>query len=210
MKLSLSTLFVLLTFTGIAQVNFVNRSLTIDTLSVVYAGMDNEIEISNYSPKSKTTVTTSTGYLTSLSPNRYLVRPSHDSTSMTIAIREKNKTVAARRFAVHTMPAPVAIIPGIADSIATVEEILSAGMLRVDYPHCFYRHNDRITQFNVTIHAGGSDDPAFKSDHYIFPPKLASAISKLKKGDELVFDNIRMMTRLGDTVKLPPFVIRIK
>lgn len=209
MKLNISILLLLLTFTGIAQVNIVNRSLTNDSLPILYAGMENQIEIVHYSPKSKSVVTMSQGEISNLAPNpnKYIARSLVDSIAI-ITIREKNKTVFSRSFAVESIPDPVAMVGGITDSTATVQQVLISGMLRVNFPNCFLRHNFSISSFHLTIIDAGTQTE-LPSPHYIFPPEMVKAISKVVPGAVLRFDNIRMMSPDGRTRKLKSFSIRI-
>jgi hypothetical protein len=207
MKLILSTLFVWLTFTGIAQVNIVNRSLTNDTLSILYSGVDNEIEIAGYSVKPKSIISITGGSISTLNPITYLVRTGSDSTAI-IMIKEKSKTVFTRRFTVENIPDPVAIVGDIRDTIATVQQILASGMLKIEFPNSYYRHTATISSFDVTV-IKGDKFTDIRSSHYIFPPEMTKVIGELAPGDKLIFNNIRMIQPGGRNRQLAAFQLRI-
>ena len=201
----LSLLTILLPCCLPAQVNIINRSLTDSTMKIVYAGVDNRLEITGLENFQRITITTTRGSLAKTGRLIYSIRTSGEYT-LFISVIKDGLIVLHEKFNSEELTEPVARIGNLKDSIGTVDDILANPVLSVDFPGTFYRDSCKITEFEFR-------DKLFESPLKTNGNKLTDEqielIKKTKKREDIIVENISAACG-GTIIELKALRIKIR
>ena len=128
-----------------------------------------------------------------------------------ISFQSKGQKIASKVFRIDTIFNLNARLAGVKDSFATVQEIISNPFLIIESPKSFYKVRCLARSFVLSMDAPGFEDSnPYLIVGYVIPPYVIKRIKELRKGDNMLFDQIIMNCADCRTRKIPPFKIIIK
>lgn len=195
-----------------AQVAIINRSLTDSSLNIAYVGVDNAIEIIGHKVVGKLDFSTTNGAIRDLGKNRYVLNPNPDRQGQSIVgFYINGKKIASKTFRIDTLGNLIARLAGVRESFATVQEIISNPFLVLEFPKTFFKHNFYIRSFELTMDAPDIEDiDPYVVTRDIIPSNAIDKIKKMRRGSEMLFDQIIVLCPDCGARKLQPFKIIIK
>ena len=163
------TLFLGIALSSTAQVEILNRSLVDSTLSFLYIGVENKIELSNV-PSKQVRFEITNGSITTKGPGTALVTV-FSGDSSTILCYSGDSLLARKAFKVDTIPGPHPQFGSIKTLFATVEDIVANSYVVVVLKNCYYKHSLKPLGFRFRISNERNEDN-YKYSKYMIGGKL--------------------------------------
>jgi hypothetical protein len=193
------------------QINIINRSLFDSSLNLVYLGVENNLVLKGFTPgNSKLTFSATNGTITDNSDGLYLLTPAKQGECI-VSFYNRGQKIISKIFRVYILKDLTVRLASIKDSFATVNEIIANPFLVVESPGTFYKTNCHITAFQLSMDGPGFEDTnPYQISGHIIPSNVLNRIKKLRKGDMMLFDELRCVCNDSRVRKLKPFTITIK
>ena len=192
MKIPFSAFFLSISLSSTAQVQILNRSLIDSTLSYLYIGVENKIELLN-APKKQIRFEITNGSITPTGPGTAIATLVSDDSSV-ILCYSGDSLLARKVFKVDTIPAPGPQFGNITHFFATVEDIVANAYVVVVLRNCYYKHSLKPLGFRFRISNERNEDN-YKYSKYMIGGKLneeqISLIKQCVPGVTLIIDDLR-------------------
>jgi len=188
-----------------AQVDIINQNLVDDAPDILYFGTDNHLVVSGHNGRNiKLTVDGGSVSVRDEGFNVKVIKPG----SVSVEVYNGNQEIIKQKFSVHRVSNPVVHLGSIKDSKASVTEILKNAFLVIRLPGCYYKHDLKVISFDLVI-SNRVVIKVIKGKGYIFNHDMKEAIQKLKPGNKLFFENIRVRGSDSITRIMPILEIKI-
>ena len=191
-----------------AQINIINRSLTDSSLKIVYAGVDNFLEIKGVKTSDDVKVSISQGDVRKIDTTFILRVPGCES--IFITVQKKGRQILKEKFRCDQLYDPVLQLGAIKDSVASISEILINPFLHLFRENCFYKKQFMITSFRATFIGYDLDSVNTKATGNLLTQEQIDHIKKLRRRDKIFFNEIYAFGPDSRRRKLNPFTITIK
>lgn len=183
-------------------------------MNVFYSGLQNPVDISVPGvPDNMISVSLSRGSIRKVSGSSYIIEPGRAGKPdlevyVTAEIDGAKRRMPAKVFRVKNVPDPVAQVAGReSGDILKSELAAQVGVIAVmkdfDFDITF-----KVTGFRVSMNDKGYVVEEDSQTNRITPQQKA-LISKLRKGDQVIFSNIRAVGPDGNTRPLSPVVLKV-
>lgn len=194
----------------IGQINIVNKTLVDTTKHQLYKSIENTIIISGAKRYKNIMLKANKVEVVHLESTVFILRPFRSGLD-TLRLFANNKLVYIWPCIIDTIPNPIVRIANQMDTILTVRQILFSPFLSVHFPETNWDHRWRIYSFSTVI-AQVSEGNEFEnsSPSSRFTNQQMKIFQQLKKGDKILFENIRGGGPDSRTVKFPSFIVLIK
>jgi hypothetical protein len=193
----------------LGQVDILNIDLTDSTLNFIYTGLDNDLLITGLRDTSELKFT---GYKIKVTRNKDRLIATSSSVGIdTLKVFKKDKLLLAKVFEIRKWATPFVRLGDIKDTVASVQEIILNPVLiyvRQDY----YRYYSWVEQFALTITGakGNTLRPLESVEGNRLTEEMLRDIKKLKPGNKLSFEFIRIACADCSRPTMPAFTIMIK
>lgn len=208
-SLKLFLIFIFVSSIASAQVKIQNVSLFNPTLNILYVGIDNKLKITGLKDVSRTMITVNNKSFYPSKSNIFLLGMSTKGKSVLRAY-DRNKIIFKKEFLIDIIPEPKISLAGFSNTSLSIPQILKYNYLKSELPNCKLKINFPIVSFNMIIISKNQDTINISNKIYskIIPLQQERIIEKLKSGDKLIFEEIRVNG--PDDLFLQPFYIIIK
>jgi gliding motility-associated protein GldM len=191
-----------------AQENGKDAVVSAVKMNVLYRGISNPIEIAVPGVTSDKVSATITNGTINRVANGWEVIPGEQAVSI-ITVSVNNKKVSEKIFRVKYIPEPVAVFAGINNGAisrnsALKTEALEAKLIDFDWDLKF-----KIESFKFFI-SNDTEDIEIQSDGGKLTDKMKSLMSGLKRGQTIVFKDIKSIAPDGKIFDLNPIVLKIE
>jgi gliding motility-associated protein GldM len=177
-------------------------------MNVLYRGIPNPIEIAVPGVTSdKVTATITNGTIKRVT-NGWEVIPGGQTESI-ITVSANNKKVSEKIFRVKYIPKPVAVFAGISNGAISKDNVLKTEALEaklIDFDWDL-KFNIESFKFFISTDTGDIERP---SDGDKLTDKMKSLMSGLKRGQTIVFKDIKSIAPDGKIFDLNPIVLKIE
>ena len=210
-----ATYLLLFPLTVYAQVDIHNTRLTDPQLTMLYRGIENTIEVSGLDKDTTLKLTSATGEVLESKwnndPNLFFVKAGYADTD-TLRLYQADSLVLTRTYEIKKIGNPISQLGDIADTTATIQQILENPKLIVVIPDCYYDHRYRVFYFRVTfLKATGDTLRTFdRTNGNQLTKAQTKTISDLKTGDKIEFTEITATCPNCVNRRLSPLTIMIK
>jgi len=207
LKLLVPALFPLIT---LGQIKIVNNDLVDKTRHQLFRAFDNSIEISGVNTQKDIVLKGNSVNVEHLENARFIVRPFRRG-SDTLRLFAGNKLLYSWPCIIDTIPYPIVRIAKQMDTVLTVQQILLSPFLSVHFPASNWDHRYRVYSFSTMIFQTSVDDEIEElSPSNRFTDRQMKIFQQLKRGDRILFDNMRGGGPDSRTQKFPSFSVHIK
>jgi hypothetical protein len=211
MKIPFAAFFLSISLSSTAQVQILNRSLIDSTLSFLYIGVENKIELLN-APKKQVRFEITNGFISKTGPGTATAKLVSGDSSI-ILCYSGDSLLARKAFKVDTIPAPYARFGNITHFFATVEDIVANSYVVIALPNCYYKHSLKPLGFRFRIDNAHNEDN-YKYSKYMIGGKLneeqISLIKQCVPGVRLIIDDVRTDGKGVFSKKALSFVVVLK
>ena len=183
----LTFILIFLPLSVVAQYQICNKSLVDSSLSILYVGIENVIEIKGPDDLLDYELIVSTGTLTKMNNEENLysfVINNNKNLLDTLSIRSKNKELFSKVFKVEKVGYPVAKVGKIQDTLASTSELVSNPFLIVDIPNCSWKHDYQIRYYSLYFIANNDSVPF----NLIYPKGIVDTM--------YIFNNVTLIDSL--------------
>lgn len=211
MKYILVLLSLIYTARSCAQVDIINQSLTDSSLNIFYTGVDNRIKlkVKKDLPNYTVMVKGAGSSLAKIDPDKYAVRVTAMDNCTVIVRNRKGKEVLTRKYKIGSLPDAMATVSGLRDATIKLNQLLLNPFITVVLPGCYYLHRKVVVSFLATI-TQNSDSAKIVNTGNQFSEELIKAARQLIKGDQIYFEDIRVLSPDDGIRKLDPFWLKIE
>jgi len=197
-----------------SQPEIKNISLTVPDSSILYIGIENKIEVTGIKDKPYLRLKSGKGEIIrhNLNPFLFLLTVTGKDSDV-VELYENNNLVFTKTFSVRKLADPVPVFGTLADSVATVDEIILNPVINVLLPGCYYKHSYRVIYFKATVLSSkGRVDVFDKEGGNRLTKDQLKSIKQLKKGNKILLTEItatcfdcanRRLRDLTITIKAP-------
>lgn len=208
-KLILS-LALLLSQNLFGQISIRNMSLSNPDSAVIYVGVPNLIQIKG-TDKAVTLVAVRSEILDTPGLNVFSVRPYSGNNSETFKVYLNKKLLITKVFQINPTPEPSPQLGNLAKTIASTQEIIANGGLKVAFQNSNYRGDFFVQSFviHVLSPAGATLFSSVESDRGLFSSAQTDIIKSLKSGSKIIFDDILIITPSSQVRRLRDFFILV-
>ncbi len=187
-------------------------------MNVLYIGVDNPIDISvSGFPDSKVNAVLSGGggYLRKKAPGKYIARvkkATKAGATISVSVKDdngKSRSMGRMKFRVKPIPDPVATIGGKQQGSMSRNELLLQGKVKATLKNFAFDLKFKIISYTVSATIGGFESDA-KCTGSRLSPKAKSLIKKVRRGQRVVFTNVKAKGPDGKVRTLNGIIIKIK
>jgi len=184
----------------------VNGVAAATNMNVLYLGIPNPIEIAVPGVTSdKVTATITNGTINKTSTG-WEVNPSSFN-DLVLTILVKNKKVNEKTFRVKPIPAPVAVYAHKSNGTASKDALIT-GTLEAELKDFFWDLKFEIESFTFFFSSDGFDREITSKGNKL-TDEMKSIISNLKRGQYIIFKDIKALGPDGKTYDLNPLILKI-
>ena len=153
----------------------------------------------------------SSGRLTSLDSNKYLIIVQEEAKPVILTFLKGANIVLSDTFHVKIVPIPIPRLANLKDTFGTVNQIVLNPFLTIVLPGCNLKNNFSIISFRTSlIKIEGETTTLGLVAGHVLPADQIEAIKLLRPGDKIMFDDIRVIGPDDRTRKLGSLIITIK
>ncbi|MCG2614312.1 hypothetical protein LZZ85_08460 [Terrimonas sp. NA20] len=209
---SISSLFFAVSFS--AQPELKNLSLTDPAMDIIYIGVVNDLAVEGVSERQNMEVVVG-GKDAEGSNGRYYAMV-HTPGTVKVDVYRKvqgdRRLLTSKVFRSVLLSRPKARLMAAADSNLSVGVIIANPQLETFYPGSQFKSDCDISSFMLKITDSNGEELLEQTggEENRLTEKMITLIRKLKPGDKLFFDEIRVFCRDGRGQKFEPFTVYIK
>ncbi len=173
---------------------------------ILYIGIFNRVSFSGLPKESTMTLTNGEIYQNGNSYN-FIVSSVEDAV---LEISQSGKVIFTQTFKPIILGDPKARIGKIDKQVASVEEVLASPFLTANIDNCLLKRWYTVMSFKANMFSKvQSGNINFQNNGYFFSDDLILYIKQLKRGDKIIFDDIKVRCPDCRTRILNPIAITI-
>jgi gliding motility-associated protein GldM len=177
-------------------------------MNVLYRGISNPVEIAVPGVTTDKVSASMTNGTIDRVANGWEVIPGKQAESI-ITVSVNNKKISEKNFRVKDIPEPVAVFAGINNGVISINSALKIEVLEAQLPDFVWDIKFAIKSFNFFMPTE-TGDIEIPSDGYKLTDKMKSMISGIKRGQTIVFKDIKSVAPDGKIMELNPIVLKIE
>lgn len=186
----------------------VNGVAAATNMNVLYLGISNPIEIAVPGVTSdKVTATTTNGTINRTTTG-WEVKPSSFS-DLVLTILVNNKKVNEKKFRVKPIPSPVAVFAGKNNGSLSKNDVLLTGTLKAELKDFLWDLKFEIESFTFFFSSDGFDREITSKGNKL-TDEMKSIISNFKRGQYIIFKDIKAIGPDGKLYNLNPLILKIE
>jgi len=194
-----------------AQLAIRSPLLTDPSATVVYIGVDNQIEVTGMDSILQYNCSVSGGgsSLAVIAPGKLIIKATKPDT-LTLIIRRKRKLVFQKYFTVQKLPeGRVTLADSLSNTSLSKETILANPKLKFIFPGCLYKSGMEIISFSMTIDI---KDKVIEipSPSNMLTEKQLLLVKEADSGALITIDNIRACNYKNKEIRLPFLMFFLK
>jgi hypothetical protein len=175
-------------------------------MNVLYMGIPNPIEIAVPGISSDNVTVTATNGTIKMSPKGWEVTPL-STDNLVLNILAYNIKVDEKIFRVKPIPAPIAVFAG--KNIGSVsKDVLATTTLEAELKDFLWDLKFEIASFTLTFSKDGFDNEITSKGNKL-TDEMRSILSDLKRGQSIIFKDIKAMGPDGKLYDLSPLILKI-
>jgi gliding motility-associated protein GldM len=184
-------------------------------MNVMYAGLDNPIKVSVPGvPNEKVHVSCSSGTLVPQGDGTYIVKnPAPGNLTVNVSAETDSGSVrpmGTMDFRVKRLPKPYASVSGVTGNKAGANVMSTSPGLLCVYRDFDYEAKPRVTSFQYEIWNGGIGSLSPVQNGNLFTTTVQNQFKSLKKGNRVIFTNIKAVGPDGVAVTLDEVTVIIQ
>lgn len=190
-------------------------TVSADNMNVFYAGLDNPVSVSVPGiPNERLSVSIGNGSIRPLGNGKFTVKVMNGTeSSITVMATMENgerRNMGSMKFRVRRVPKPTAKYAGLTDDgILSKPEIEANNGLVAHYENFVFDAKCVVTSFTLSVITNGSiEDYELKSNMFTEP--LKQRLKRLKRGDRLMFGNVKVLGPDHVPVKASGFIVKVR
>jgi gliding motility-associated protein GldM len=172
-------------------------TVSAENMNVVYRGLPNPISVSVPGfPNEKLTVSATNGVLTNKGNGKYEVNPSGEGI-VTISVMATmdngdKRNMGSQILRIKRIPSPNAKFGNLIDNGKMAKGTIDAQVGVIAYYKDFlYKATPKVTEFKLVIITGGNIAEEFESKNNMLTIKMKERLSRLKKNERFLLENIK-------------------
>jgi GldM C-terminal domain len=173
-----------------AQVQLRNLSLNSPDSMVLYIGINNTLAVSGMGNAKNITLKYHERVVLPDANGLFNIATFTKGETPILLFQGKRK-IQAFTFAARYLSDPIVALGLCESESCTKDSILASRRLRVFLPSCLVRYRDEVLNFDFQIITAGKTGTLHHIKGSIIPDDLLPQLTDLKKGDQLLFSNIR-------------------
>lgn len=189
-------------------------TVSADKMNVVYLGLDNPISVSVPGiPTEKLTVSATNASLVSTGKGKYDMKVRQGpEVNVTVSATMENgekKNMGTMTFRVKRVPKPIARYGELTENGKMTKNLIEAQQgLIAFYKDFEFKATPKVTSFSMSILAAGGTAEDFTSNSNMLTPAMKSRLSRLRKNERVVFEDIKAVG--PDQLPVPLSALMIK
>jgi len=190
-------------FKGEYEVAEPSATISPSKMNVFYRGIDNPVEISVPGISSNSLRVTINNGAISQNGNEWIVKPvSLTNTKIDVfaSIDGKEILMGTKNFRVKDVPPPKASLGGISSGSIPRAYFQTQQILKATLEDFLFDLEFEITGFDLSIATGGGMTSTFNSTSEKFTREQIQVFNGLRRGDKVIFENIRAKIRGSNVV----------
>jgi gliding motility-associated protein GldM len=194
-------------FKGEYEVALPAATISPSKMNVFYRGIDNPVEISVPGVSNNNIRVSMTNGNITQSGNEWLVRPTtlqNAKIDVIAMIDGREIPMGSKLFRVKDVPPPKASLGGITSGNVPREYFRTQTLLSASLEDFLFELEYQITGFDISIATGGGMTTTFSSNSENFTADQRNLLNGLRKGDRVIFENIRARIKGSNVVTNVP------
>lgn len=191
-------------------------TVSADNMNVFYAGLDNPVSVSVPGiPNEKLSVSINNGSIKPLGNGKFNVNVMNGTeSSVSVVANMENgekRNMGFVKFRVKRIPKPTAKYGGlIEDGSLSKSEIQNNIGLVANYESFLFQAKCKVTSFTITIGSASSGFEEHEMKSNMFDQPTKDRLRRLRRGDRIIFSDIKVLGPDGVTVKASSLTIKVK
>ncbi len=183
-------------------------NISLPKMNVLYVGIDNPINIKTLGVEGEIRVSISSGTITSVGNENYIVRVRRDS-PVTIYVSVDGKMLGSQKFDCKLVPSPTAHFKGLKSGRITKEELLNSNNeIKATLDNFFFDIEFPVTEFTLSVLAGVFIEKISTVGSQITEEQKA-LLKELRRGSKVYFSNIKVQAPDGSIRELGAVIFTI-
>jgi gliding motility-associated protein GldM len=190
-------------------------TVSADNMNVFYAGLDNFVSVSVPGiPNERLQVSIINGNIHSMGNGKFMVKVMDGVESIISAVATtesgEKRNMGSMKFRVKRVPKPSLKYAGLTDDgTLSKQEIKNNSGVIAYYENFLFDAKCKVTSFTLSIMTRGSIED-YDVTSNMFSVKLKERLDQLKRGDRLMFSNVKVLGPDSKTVKANGFIVKVK
>ncbi|MFL5763921.1 MAG: gliding motility protein GldM [Bacteroidia bacterium] len=193
-------------------------TVSAEAMNVVYRGLDNPISVSVPGiPNDRLSVSATNAQLVGKGNGKYLVKPTAEGTvtvSVTATMEDGTKrSMGAQTLRSMRIPKPNPKFGDLTESgnMEKPKIVIQQGLI-AQYPSFVYQDKivPKVTTFKMSVLSGGVAIDGGTANGNLFTPDMKDKMSRLKKNERILFEDIYAVGPDGIKVHLPDMIVKVK
>jgi hypothetical protein len=175
-------------------------------MNILYMGIPNPVEIAVPGIKPERVTAEITNGTITKTANGWEVVPAAPGESV-ISVLVDNKIVCEKKFRIKLVPKPVAVFAGKNSGTISKADALKNATIEIALPDFEWDLKFRVESFSL-ISSDNIDKPLVAKGNKL-TVEMISVMTRLQKGQKVIFDNILAKTPSGNREGFAPIVLKI-
>ncbi len=201
-------LLVMIPFIIIAQETGKDAVVAAVRMNVMYRGLPNPVEIAVPGVSSDRVSATATNGTINKTAVGWEVIPAGEG-ELAISVLVNNKKIAEKMFRVKNVPAPVAVFAGKYNGVTSKDNALKNALLEVKLIDFDWDIRFVVKSFSLFFSDEAGDKIEYSNDNKL-TDKMRSIINQCKRGQYIIFKDIKAVGPDGKVMDLNPIVLKIE